>query len=339
MPLIWVDRRRSRAFRTACSTRCITPARALNQPFDETHSTVPAQVRCAERGPWGYTVRVTVGGVRASKRLVLSGIVAVGMVVSASGPAAVYAAGAVSGSTRPAASGNYVPLPRAEVREITGVASATLRAVGTGKRHGHRNRAPSLVKDDKLTKQGKPELAYIIGEFCPFCAGQSWSVAVALSRFGRFHGLTTLVSSADDDPASIQTMSFRYSRFHSRYVAYEPIVNEDVNRHHVESVPTKVRRAWHRYGPPGFPFIDFGGRAILNLPSFEPTVLKNLTRKQIAADLNHPKKAVAKAIDGSANQITAAICVMTNNKPARVCHTKTISTIRRTLRPLRSSAA
>jgi hypothetical protein len=63
-------------------------------------------------------------------------------------------------------------------------------------------------------------------------------------------------------------------------------------------------------------------------------VLVKLTRKQIAADLNYPKQIVAKKIDGSANQITAAICLMTKNKPARVCHTKTIAAIRRSLRPI-----
>jgi Domain of unknown function (DUF929) len=277
--------------------------------------------------------------VRATKNLALFGAVAIGLMLSAGGAvASVHATGRSTQSRGAAASSNYSPLPRKQVHEITSVLPATLASIGSGKRHGSRNRPPGRVKEGKLARHGKPELAYIIGEFCPFCAGESWSVAVALSRFGRFHGLTTLTSSADDDPASIRTMSFRYSHFHSRYLAYDPIVNEDANRKRVEPVPAKVRRVWNRYGPPGYPFIDFGGRAVLNLPSFDPTLLAKLTRKQIAADLNHPKRPVAKAIDGSANQITAAICIMTKEKPANVCHTKTISTIRRSLRPLHPSA-
>jgi hypothetical protein len=200
--------------------------------------------------------------------------------------------------------------------------------VGAGKWHGTRNVPPSLVKLAKLTEHGKPELAYILGEFCPYCAGESWSVAVALSRFGVFHGLTTLTSSAQDRPAGIQTISFRYAHFTSRFLAYDPIVNEDANRKHVESVPPKVRRAWHRYGPDGYPFMDFGGVAVLDVSSFNPKLLAKLTRQQIAADLSHPTRRVAVAIDGTANQLTAAICVMT----------KTIAAIRRSLRSLPKSA-
>jgi Domain of unknown function (DUF929) len=137
-----------------------------------------------------------------------------------------------------------------EVREITSVSAATLRSIGPGARHGERNLAPRLAKAGRLVEKGKPEVAYIIGEFCPYCAGESWSVAVALSRFGTFRGLTTLVSSATDDPASIQTISFRYSHFHSRYLAYDPIVNEDVHLRLVDPVPANVNRAWNRYGPP-----------------------------------------------------------------------------------------
>src|SRR6202020_1508152 len=101
---------------------------------------------------------------------------------------------------------------------------------------------PPRLTTGKLASHGKPELAYILAEFCPFCAGESWSVAVALSRFATFHGLTTLVSGAQYEPASmrsIRTISFRYSHFRSRYLTYVPIVNEDVNMKPVQSVPPK----------------------------------------------------------------------------------------------------
>jgi hypothetical protein len=112
-------------------------------------------------------------------------------------------------------------------------------------------------------------------------------------------------------------VSFRYSHFRSRYLAYDPIVNGDANGKLVQPVPKKVGRAWARYSPLGYPFSDFGGKAILNNASFAPRVLAKLTRKQIAADLSRPKWRVAKAIDGSANQLTAAICIMTDEKPRK----------------------
>ena len=48
-------------------------------------------------------------------------------------------------------------------------------------------------------------------------------------------------------------------------------------------------------------------------------MLSGLSWDQIASDLNNPDSAVAKAIDGTANHITAAICKMTGNQPASAC--------------------
>ena len=47
---------------------------------------------------------------------------------------------------------------------------------------------------------------------------------------------------------------------------------------------------------------------------------------QIASDLKNPDSAVAKAIDGTANYITAAICKMTGNQPASAC-TSTVQSL------------
>ena len=40
-----------------------------------------------------------------------------------------------------------------------------------------------------LSSGGKPEVLYVGTEFCPYCAAESWSLIVALSRFGQFSGL------------------------------------------------------------------------------------------------------------------------------------------------------
>lgn len=69
------------------------------------------------------------------------------------------------------------------------------------------------------------------------------------------------------------------------------------------------------------------------MTGFNPSILKDLTRAQIAADLNHPRRNVAQVIDGSANQLTAAICLVTQDKPWTVCNTKLIAKIQRSLRP------
>jgi hypothetical protein len=240
---------------------------------------------------------------------------------------AIGAGGAAASTPDP----NYQPLPKPVVHEITSVTPATLAAIGVGKRQDGRNVPPGLVHDKKLSQHGKPEFAYLIAEWCPFCAGESWSVAVALARFGKLRNLTTVASPPRDGLPAIESVSFRYATFTSKYFAFDPIVYADPNMKRVDSVPVNLRSPWHHQGTDGFPFLDFGGKA-LGSTSFLPNLLSHLTRQQIAADLSAPKRRVAKAIDGSANQITAAICVMTENKPPRICQSKTISTIERSLR-------
>ena len=48
-------------------------------------------------------------------------------------------------------------------------------------------------------------------------------------------------------------------------------------------------------------------------------MLDGLSWSTIATDLHNPNSAVAKAVDGTANYITAAICKMTGNQPASAC--------------------
>ncbi|MDT4998788.1 MAG: hypothetical protein QOK12_893 [Mycobacterium sp.] len=214
--------------------------------------------------------------------------------------------------------------------------SHVLSAVGTGDRPHAKNVPPRRWHGARLSKNGKPTVAYVLGEFCPFCAAESWSVIVATSRFGTFKNLTTLQSSSMDVDPNTQTISFRYSHFHSRYLTFEPIVNEDTNHKRVEKVPPRVKRAWRQAegNVLGYPFIDFAGRAVLVRPSFDAHLLHGLTRAQIAGDLACSSSPIAKAIDGTANQLTAAICIATKNSPKRVCTKGPIPSIEKSFKAL-----
>jgi hypothetical protein len=241
-----------------------------------------------------------------------------------------------SGVSDAAGTPNYQPLPAKVRHEVTSVPSHVLSAVGTGDRPHAKNIPPSRWHGAYLTKAGKPEVAYILAEFCPYCAAESWSVIVATSRFGTFTNLTTLQSSSTDVDPRTQTISFRYSHFHSRYLTFDSIVNEDMNGKQVEKVPPKVKRAWRQAegNAMGYPFIDFAGRAVLVRTSFDPHLLHGLSRAQIAGDLTHPSSPIAKAIDGTANQLTGAICIATKNTPKRVCSKGPIPSIEKSLKHL-----
>ncbi len=96
---------------------------------------------------------------------------------------------------------------------------------------------------------------------------------------------------------------------------------------------TKEQQAiWVKYdtqnGAQGYPFLYFGGKAIITGPMYSPAVLKGLTWSQIAGQLSNPNSAVAQDVNGAANYITAAICKMTNDAPANVCKAAPIPAIR-----------
>jgi len=53
--------------------------------------------------------------------------------------------------------------------------------------------------------------------------------------------------------------------------------------------------------------------------SYSPQVLQGKTWAQVAAALHDPSSPIAAGVLGTANQITAAICKLTNNQPASAC--------------------
>src|SRR6478735_2329724 len=58
------------------------------------------------------------------------------------------------------------------------------------------------VKNTPVLKgpNGKPELLYVGGEFCPICAAQRYSVLAALTRFGTFSNVSSIISSENQVP-------------------------------------------------------------------------------------------------------------------------------------------
>ncbi len=199
------------------------------------------------------------------------------------------------------------------------VSPSVLAQVGLG---SAQTQAMQSVTGPALTSGGKPEMLYIGAEWCPYCAAERWSMAVALSRFGSFSPLKGIHSSATDTYPNTATLTFYKSTYTSKYLVFAPVENQDVNRQLLQK-PTAAQQAlWTKYAPPGngYPFIDIGNRFVATA-TYNPQVLQGLTWSQIASDLHNPSSAVAQGADGSANMFTAAICKMTGNQPASVCTT------------------
>jgi hypothetical protein len=185
---------------------------------------------------------------------------------------------------------------------------------------------------------GKPLITYIGAEYCPFCAAERWALAVALSRFGTFENLSGTNSSDSDEFPDTQTLSFYGSSYSSPYVdfqAVEEATNQpDGSSYQALQAPTAAQSAlMAKYDTQGsIPFLDIANRYVITGSSFSPQVLQGLSRSQIAADLANPSSAVAQAIDGTANDITAAIASVTGSQPSSVGGSATIAAIEQKLR-------
>jgi hypothetical protein len=225
-------------------------------------------------------------------------------------------------------------LPASVAGDIATVPAATLARIGAGSVPSYQNQTyagPPLtrVSDTPLTSGGKPEMLYIGAEYCPFCGAMRWSMAVALSRFGSFTTpLRGIHSTPDDVDPNTPTVTFYGARYSSRYLAFVPVENANLNKQPLQNTTASQQALWQKFDSTGgeltFPFIDFGNQFVLKAPLYDPVILKGMTWEQVAAALHDPFSPVAKAIDGTANYMTAAICHMTGNRPASVCDSPSV---------------
>ena len=221
------------------------------------------------------------------------------------------------------------------VSDATNVPASTLDSVGAGG-SSLQGAIKKISGATPLTSNGKPEVFFEGAEYCPYCAANRWGMVVALSRFGTFTGLKTVHSSTTDTPPNIPTFTFHGSTYTSKYITFtavETLTNIPTTAapyYTTLDTPTAAQQALvTKYDAPPYtssqnagaiPFVDFGNQYLQSgdLPMLTPQVLKG-DWAQIAADLKTPSTANAKAVDGAANFMTAAICKMTNNQPATAC--------------------
>jgi hypothetical protein len=239
-----------------------------------------------------------------------------------------------SPSTGSATSTTGTVLPASVQKDITTVPASALNTVGIGSvssfMSADEGGAPPIspVSNTPLTSGGKPEMLYIGAEFCPYCGAERWAMAVALSRFGTFTTqLRGIHSSPTDTDPNTPTLTFYQAKYSSPYLVFTPVENETISRAPLQNTTAAQQALWAKYdtsvtdgvSSTGYPFIDFGNKYVLKLPTYDPGVLAAMTWAQVAAALHDPTSAPAQGALGSANLMTAAICKMTGGKPGNVC--------------------
>jgi hypothetical protein len=215
--------------------------------------------------------------------------------------------------------------------QLTSVPAATLDQVGAGQTSAN----PTSISGAALTSGGKPEVLYIGAEYCPYCAAERWAVIVALSRFGSFSGLAPIRSAAKDGAGNAEpypltpTWTFAKATYTSTYLTFTPVEgytnvpDAATGFYTALQTPTAAQQAllskYDAADQGAIPFIDYGNKFLSVGASYNPAVLSGLTWAEIAADLHNRASPVAKAVLGTANYATAAVCALTSDQPASAC--------------------
>jgi hypothetical protein len=203
------------------------------------------------------------------------------------------------------------------------------------------NGSPPILKGPT----GKPEFLYMGAEYCPFCAAERWAVVVALSRFGTFSKLYQTTYSSTDVYPNTPTFTFytgHYggSFYTSSYIDFVPVETADQQGNPLQTPTTEQQNLIKTYDAAPYtsqsqagsiPFVDIGNRYVLIGASYSAQDLTNLQWQDIASDLGDSNSAVSKDILGTANYLTAGICMMTQQQPGSVCSTPAIQSIEQSL--------
>jgi thiol-disulfide isomerase/thioredoxin len=218
------------------------------------------------------------------------------------------------------------PVSSEILSQLTGVSAGTLGSVGKG--------ASSVVSPSATTNSsalmasGKPEILYVGAEFCPYCATERWPLIIALSEFGSFSGIEYMLSSALDSYPNTSTFTFVNATYTSDYVTFVSVESEDRTGGTLQQLSSNESALINNYDSgASIPFVDFGNRYIVIGSQLDPTVLRvggsttgaPFTWTTIASQLDTPNSNIAQNIDGAANRLISAICVLTNGQPSNVC--------------------
>jgi hypothetical protein len=246
------------------------------------------------------------------------------------------------------------PASPAVVAEVTGVPASVFNTVGITSAVAPIYPPITITGQKALTfanSSGKvlPGVFFFGAEYCPHCAAERWVIIVALSRFGKFHNLSNMQSSATDVDPNTQTFTFHGASYSSPYIVFKSDeyesnqLNASGSQYKVLEQPTKTEaKLVDKYnsstyfpsltaGELSFPFLDFGNK-ILSEENYDPGILGGLTRDEIASGLKQAKNPITQAIVASANYLSASVCNIDGQLPSAVCTSKGVTAAAKALK-------
>jgi hypothetical protein len=248
----------------------------------------------------------------------------------------------VTGSSTP---GNTTPTAFVQtsaqiIDQATSIPTSVYDKVGIESSLAEINQPIILKNQATLVLAGKPGIFAFLGEFCPYCAAERWAIVTSLSRFGKFTNIGDMQSSSTDVFANTQTFTFTKATFQSPYVTFQPVerysnvIDPSTGNWKIIAPFTALQaKLVSKYDSSqyvgssagGIPFMDVGNKALFAGPSYTPAILANLSRSEIAANLDDPTNGVTQAILASSNYISATVCEIDGQMPTDVCSSKGVT--------------
>jgi hypothetical protein len=225
--------------------------------------------------------------------------------------------------------------PADVVAAVTHVHAEQFEAVGQGDMRS----LPIPVRARlALDPTGRVLITYIGAEWCAQCAAERWPLIVALSRFGQFSNLRATASAADGAYPSIPTFSFYGAEYASGLLDFASVELQSNEREsgqfrHLQLPTEAEQQVMRTYDAPPYvasastaalPFIDIANRYVISGATFNPGLLTGGSSQSIAFSLASASSAQARAVIGSANILTAALCEATGDRPSTVCEQATV---------------
>lgn len=182
------------------------------------------------------------------------------------------------------------------------------------------------IDGPRLAKGNKVGILYMGADFCPYCAGQRWALALTLLRFGKLDGLEYMLSSPDDAYPDTPTMSFQRATYSSDYIDFQAVETADRKGKKLMSPNKQQGDIYSKYDAPPYtqvfgaiPFIYVDGQYILSRPMVMPNELTGMDWSGVAKALNNPQSALFQSAMPQVNALTAAICRLDGGNPDDVC--------------------
>ncbi|HET9050287.1 MAG TPA: DUF929 family protein, partial [Candidatus Dormibacteraeota bacterium] len=209
------------------------------------------------------------------------------------------------------------PAPSAITDRITSIPAEEFAAVGDG--GVDQPLRPITGQQPLKGAGGRPLVLFVGADYCPFCAAERWSLVAALSRFGQVSGLQLTSSATNDTDPNTDTLELSHLTFSSDVLDVQAVELADRDGNPYQTPNADQGAVYAALGGGTIPFLDIGNVYLGATAGYDASILHGLTWDQIAGKLLDANDPVTKAIVGNANRITAAICRITQGRPAAVC--------------------